>query len=90
MFEDFPSDAGMKLSRFKSFRVEMHYDNPQNRNDIRDNSGGQFMADARVGSGSGNISVQDGPQNIVVCALDIMTLNLMQLPHKRLASPPRN
>lgn len=42
---DYPSDVGMSLSRFKSYRMEIHYDNPDLRNDLRDNSGGQFMVD---------------------------------------------
>ena len=48
MFEDYPSDLGMSLSRYKSYRMEMHYDNPDLKNDLRDNSGGQFMVDMQI------------------------------------------
>merc|ERR1712032_621056 len=39
VYEGYPSDVGMSLSRYKSYRMEMHYDNPDFRTDLRDNSG---------------------------------------------------
>lgn len=48
VFEGYPSDVGMSLSRYKSYRMEMHYDNPDYRADLRDNSGGQFMVDMQL------------------------------------------
>jgi hypothetical protein len=36
---EFPADVGMKFSRFKSFRIQVHYDNPLGTTGLKDNSG---------------------------------------------------
>ena len=38
-YEELPADVGMSFSRFKSFRVQVHYDNPKLEAGLKDNSG---------------------------------------------------
>ena len=36
---EFPADVGMKFNRFRSFRIQVHYDNPDGSTNLKDNSG---------------------------------------------------
>jgi len=38
-YEDLPTDVGIKFSRYKSLRVQTHYDNPAKTAGLKDNSG---------------------------------------------------
>ena len=45
-FEELPADVGMSFSRFKSFRVQVHYDNPALESNLKDNSGVRIWLDS--------------------------------------------
>ena len=45
-FSEFPSDVGMSFNRFKSFRIQVHYDNPDLVSGLKDNSGVRLWLDA--------------------------------------------
>ena len=38
-YEDLPAGIGLPFSRAKSFRIQVHYDNPNRLPNLKDNSG---------------------------------------------------
>ncbi len=47
-YEELPADVGMSFNRFKSFRVQVHYDNPTLESGLKDNSGVRIWLDANA------------------------------------------
>jgi len=45
-YEELPADVGMSFSRFKSFRIQVHYDNPNYEENLKDNSGVRMWLDS--------------------------------------------
>merc|ERR1719197_2122898 len=45
-YEELPADVGMSFSRFKSFRIQVHYDNPFQESNLKDNSGVRVWLDS--------------------------------------------
>merc|ERR1719197_1087942 len=45
-FEELPADVGMSFNRFKSFRIQVHYDNPNLEANLKDNSGVRMWLDS--------------------------------------------
>eukprot|EP00937_MAST-01D_sp_MAST-1D-sp2_P004180 g4180.t1 len=47
-FDELPADVGMSFSRFKAFRIQVHYDNPNLESGLQDNSGVRIWLDANA------------------------------------------
>ena len=45
-YEELPANVGMSFDRFKSFRIQVHYDNPKLETGLMDNSGIRIWLDA--------------------------------------------
>jgi hypothetical protein len=60
-FEDLPNDIGIAFSRYKSFMVQTHYDNPANTAGLKDDSGVRiFFSTVKPKHEAGTFQLGDG------------------------------
>jgi len=60
-YEDLPQDVGISFARFKSFKLQTHYDNPAGTAGLRDNSGVRiYFQNTRPKHEAGTMQLGDG------------------------------
>jgi hypothetical protein len=64
-YEDLPTGVGIPFSRTKSFRLQIHYDNPTGATGLKDNSGARvWLSSAALVHEAGTLQIGDGTVNL--------------------------